>query len=71
MTHEIIIKPLLTLNLEHFQYILLGLSFEFEINNFIGLLQPHVGISYGTTLATEEDDMLEKKRIDLEKNQMK
>jgi hypothetical protein len=52
---------------EHFQYLLLGLSFEFEINNFIGLWQAHVGISYGTALATEEDDMLEKKRIGLEK----
>ncbi|KAK2359503.1 hypothetical protein QL285_084866 [Trifolium repens] len=61
----------LTLNLEHFQYLLLGLSFEFEINNLIGLLQPHCGIWNGTALATEEDDMLEKKRIDLEKSKMK
>jgi hypothetical protein len=50
--------------LAHFQYLLIGLSSELEMNILIDLLQPHSGISTEIEFETEEKDMIaEKLRI--------
>jgi len=49
----------LTIKVEHFQYLLLGLSSEIDMNILIILLQPHIGNSFDDDWEMEWEDIVD------------